>query len=417
MKSSKNIPELLAPAGDFESMRAAIQAGCDAIYFGIGELNMRAKKASNVFGLKDLAKIRKLCTAAKVQCYLALNTVLYDQDLNTTERIIQAAKKHNIDAVIAADVAALQLCKKHKISAHISTQCSVSNIEAVKFYSQFADRMVLARELNLTQIKKIISEIKKRNIRGPGRKLIEIELFAHGARCIAISGRCWMSLYAHNKSANRGVCRQLCRRRYTVVDQMSGEELDIDNNFVMSPKDLCTIEFLDQLVGTGVRSLKIEGRSRSSEYVHTVIKAYRTALVALTQAQYTPKLIKTLMTELKTVYHRGYSSGYYLGKKQEAWSGQYGSHATQKKVYCGKVLNYYAKHKVAHIKIEASKLKLGDDVILSGPTTGVLKFKITEIRNEGDICKTAKQGESVTIPVPEKVRVNDRLNVFVVEKK
>ncbi|MCK5243205.1 U32 family peptidase [bacterium] len=410
-------PELLAPAGDFEALQAAIQAGCDAVYFGVSDLNMRAKKSTDSFRIIDLAKIRRICTKARIRCYAAINTLLYDRDLNKAQKIILAAKKYKIDAVIAADAAVLQYCKQCNLATHISTQLSISNIEALCFYSQFADRVVLARELSLAQIKMIVDQIKKRKICGPGKRLVEIELFAHGARCIAISGRCWMSLYAHNESANRGVCRQLCRRAYTVVDQMSGEELDIDNNYVMSPKDLCTIEFLDKLVATGVKALKIEGRSRSSEYVYTVTKAYRQALDAIALGTYTKKRIAELSEPLKKVYHRGYSPGYYLGKKPDDWSGKYGSHATQRKVYCGKVINYYARHQVAHIKIEASKLKVNDEVILTGPTTGVLKFKIAEIRNEEKVSKTAEPGESVTIKVPEKVRVNDRLHTCKVKKQ
>ena len=401
--------EIMAPAGSFESLQAAIKAGADSVYFGVRQLNMRSKAANN-FTLKDLKKISEVAKKHHLRTYLTLNTVMYDNDLELLNKILDAAKKENITAVIASDIAAIQAARTLGLEVHISTQANVSNIEAVKFFANFADVIVLARELRLSQIQEITKAIKKQKIRGPGGKLIQIELFAHGALCVAVSGKCFMSLGTYNHSANRGMCLQNCRRSYKVTDTETGDELILDNEYVMSPKDLCTISVLDKLLHAGAEVFKLEGRGRSPEYVYTVTKAYKEAAKSIKNKTYTKKKIDNWIKELETVYNRGFwHGGYYLGNKLGEWSEAYGSKATERKIYLGKALNYYPKAKIAHFQLETEGTKVGENILITGPTTGMIKTKIKELMANEKKAKSAKQGQEITIPVKEKVRKNDKL--------
>ncbi len=405
------LPTLLAPVGSMASLQAALQAGADAVYFGVGPLNMRMQNATN-FSPEELEEV--VARAKEYQChaYMTLNTIIYDDELAQAKALLARAKRIGVDAVIVADMAALTLCRDLQLEAHLSTQASVSNLEAVRFYSQWVDRIVLARELTLEQIKAIIHGIKEQDLRGPRRRLVEIELFAHGAMCVAVSGRCAMSLYHYNRSANRGECIQPCRRSYRVIDEETGKELIIDNHHVMSPRDLNTLPFLDQLVASGPAALKIEGRTRSPEYVATVVAAYREALEAIARDQYTQALKDKLMAQVSQVYHRGFSDGFYLGYNPDQWAGHYGSQATHRKQYCAKVLNYYPQAKVAHLLLEACDLALGDDCLVIGPTTGVLRFKLSSLRVNEREAAVAKKGEEATITVPAPLRLSDKLYVM-----
>ena len=406
---------LLSPVGSYESLTAAIQAGADSIYFGVEQLNMRARSADN-FTLKDLKKIANICKKNNIKSYLTLNTVIYDNEFNLMKKICNEAKKANISAIIASDLAVIQYANSIKLPVHISTQCSVSNIEAVKFYSKYADVIVLARELTLEQIKNIVKEIKNKQIKGPNKQLVKIELFIHGAMCVSISGKCQMSLALFNESANRGKCLQPCRREYKVTDNETGDELIIDNHNVMSPKDLCTISFLDELIKAGVSIFKIEGRGRSPEYVYTVTKVYKEAIESINKKTYTKEKINNWTKQLETVFNRGFwHGGYYLGKKLGEWSGTYGSKATTEKVAVGLVENYFPKNKVAHIKIESGQLTVNDSVMITGPTTGVLQFKLESLFVKERPSKLGVRNEDVTIKVPNKVRKNDK--VYIVKNK
>jgi putative protease len=401
--------EIMAPAGSFESLHAAIKAGADSVYFGIKQLNMRSKAANN-FQLKDLKKISEIAKKHKIKTYLTVNTVMYDNDLQLLNNILDAAKENKITAIIASDIAAIQLARNKNIEVHISTQANVSNIEAVKFFANFADVIVLARELRLSQIKKITAAIKKEKIKGPKGKLIQIELFVHGALCVAVSGKCFMSLATYNHSANRGMCLQNCRRSYKVTDTETGDELILDNEYVMSPKDLCTISVLDKLIHAGTEIFKLEGRGRSPEYVYTVTKVYKEAAKAIQNKTYTKKKIDNWIKELETVFNRGFwHGGYYLGNKMGEWSEAYGSKATERKVYLGKALNYYTKAKIAHFQLETKGTKVGDNIIISGPTTGIIKATIKEMRVDEKKASTAKKGQEITLPIKELVRKNDKL--------
>ncbi len=407
--------ELLAPAGSYESLQAAIKNSADAIYFGINQLNMRAVSAAN-FTTCDLREITKICKKNKVKSYLTLNTVLYDNDLLLMKKIIDSAKDNKVNALIISDVAAMQYTRSINMEVHISTQLSISNIEAVKFYSQFTDRIILARELNLDRIEYIIKEIKRQKIKGPKGKLIEIEIFIHGALCIAISGRCSMSLFQYNSSANRGACRQLCRRKYRISDYETNQELVIDNDYVMSPTDICTIGFLDKIISLGVKSLKIEGRGRSPEYVATVVKNYKKAITLIEKNKYTLKEKEKLEKNLKTVFNRGLSDGYYLGKKLHEWSASGNSQATEEKIFTGIVKHYYSKIKVAEILLQAYNIKVGDKYSITGKNTGVIfgKIKILKSDDKKNIKKAAK-GNLITIPIKERVRENDKF--YIIKKK
>lgn len=404
--------EIMAPAGSFESLSAAVKAGTDSVYFGISQLNMRAG-ASCSFALSDLEKIAEICQENKVKSYLTLNTLLYDHDIKIAKKIIDEAKKSGIDAIIGFDFACVNYCNEIKMPVHISVQFSVSNYESVKFFAQFTNKIILARELNLEQIKAIYEKIVAENLLGNEGRLMEIEAFVHGALCVAQSGRCWMSLYETNLSANRGLCRQICRMKYKVTDMESGKELVIDNHYVMSAGDICTIDFLDKILDSGVQIFKIEGRGRSAEYVYTVVKTYKKALQDLQNNTYTKEKIAEYYKDLESVFNRKLSKGnYYLGKEIGEYCDVYGSKATKEKEYVAKVTHYFTKAGVMEAKMESGKIKGGDDYLFIGPTTGVLEGKITELRVDGEISKEAKKGDLITFAVSERVRINDKLYLF-----
>ena len=400
--------ELMAPAGNFESLQAAIDNGADSVYFGVDQLNMRARASIN-FTLDDLPEIVKRCEANQVRTYLTLNTIIYDHDLSVIKTLLDAAKAAHITAVIAMDQAVIAYAKQIGIEIHISTQINITNIETVKFYALFADTMVMSRELSLRQVKKIVEQIEKEDVRGPSGNLVEVEIFGHGALCMAVSGKCYLSLHSHNSSANRGACKQNCRKKYTVIDQESGFEIEVDNEFMMSPKDLCTLDFLDQVIDTGVKVLKIEGRGRAPEYVATVIRTYREAIDAYYEGSFSKQKVTDWMKELHKVYNRGFWSGYYLGQKLGEWSEANGSKATQKKVYIGKGVHYFPKTSIGEFKIEAYDLKIGDTILVTGPTTGVEEFELTEmlVNDKGE--NQATKGDSITIPLKFRLRQSDKL--------
>ncbi|AVR47349.1 collagenase-like protease [Christiangramia fulva] len=400
--------ELMAPAGNFESLQAAIDNGADSVYFGVEQLNMRARASIN-FTLDDLPEIVKRCEKKGIRTYLTLNTIIYDHDLSLIKTLIDNAKKAGVTAVIAMDQAVIAYARQVGMEIHISTQINITNIETVRFYSLFADTMVMSRELSLRQVKKICEQIEKDQIKGPSGKLVEIEIFGHGALCMAVSGKCYLSLHSHNSSANRGACKQNCRKKYTVIDQESGFEIELDNEYMMSPKDLCTLDFLDQVIETGAKVLKIEGRGRAPEYVATVIKTYREAIDAFYDGTYSEEKVTTWMKELEKVYNRGFWSGYYLGQKLGEWSDGSGSHATQKKVYIGKGAHYFPKTGIGEFKIEAYDIKVGDRLLVTGPTTGVKEFDLQELMVEEKISEKATKGDSCTIPLDFRLRLSDKL--------
>ncbi|MFH1332711.1 MAG: peptidase U32 family protein [archaeon] len=406
--------EIMAPAGSKEALHAAIKAGADSVYFGVGKLNMRASAAN--FTLDNLEETVNYCKEKNVKTYLTVNIVMYDEDLEYMRTVIDKAKKVGVTAVICTDFAAIQYANSIRQRVHLSTQANVSNLEAVKYYSQFADAIVLARELRLEQIKNICNEIKKQQIKSPSGELVKIEAFIHGALCVSVSGKCYMSLATYNKSANRGSCLQNCRRGYKVTDEETGDELVIDNKYVMSPSDLCTIRILDRLVDSGVDIMKIEGRGRKPDYVYTVVKVYKEAVEAVEDNSYTKEKVESWEKELAKVYNRGFwHNGYYLGEKINEWSGEYGSKATTEKSYTAKGINYYPKSKVALFLVESGELKIGDKIAITGPTTGYIEHKIETMIIEGEEATTAKKGEEVTFPLECKVRHNDKL--FVIKKR
>lgn len=400
--------ELMAPAGNFESLQAALDNGCDSVYFGVEQLNMRARASIN-FTLDDLPEIARRCNEKNVRTYLTLNTIIYDHDLSIVKTLLNKAKEAGITAVIASDQAVIMAAKTAGIEVHISTQLNVTNIETVKFYALFADTIVLSRELSLRQVKKITELIEKEQIKGPSGNLVEIEIFGHGALCMAVSGKCYLSLHSHNSSANRGACKQNCRKKYTVIDQESGFEIEIDNEYMMSPKDLCTLDFLDQVIDAGIKVLKLEGRGRAPEYVATVTKTYREAIDAYYAGTFTKEKIDFWMEELSTVYNRGFWSGYYLGQKLGEWSKDPGSHATQKKVYVGKGVHYFPKAGIAEFKIEAYDIKKGDKILITGPSTGVQELVIDEMYVNEEVAEKATKGDSCTIKLPFRIRLSDKL--------
>lgn len=404
----KKTVELMAPAGNWESLQAAIDAGADSVYFGIDQLNMRARASIN-FTLGDLKEIGERCAKAGMKSYLTLNTIIYDHDLSVIKTLVDAVKENDISAVIASDQAVINYASTQGVEVHISTQLNVTNIETVKFYSHFADVMVLSRELSLIQVKKIVDAIEKEDVRGPKGELIEIEIFGHGALCVAVSGKCYMSLHTHNSSANRGACTQNCRKTYTVIDKDSGIELDIDNEYIMSPKDLCTLDFLDQVMDAGISVLKIEGRGRAPEYVKTVIETYREAIDAIAEGTYTREKVTEWMHSLSTVYNREFWSGYYLGQKLGEFHNTSGSKATQKRVYIGKGVHYFPKAKVGEFKVEAQQIKVGDKIIITGPTTGVVEHEITELMVDEKAVESAAKGVNITFPIGDRVRRSDKL--------
>jgi len=404
--------ELMAPAGSFEAMQAAIDAGADSIYFGVEQLNMRAKSSVN-FTLADLEEISSRCGEKNVRTYLTLNTIIYDHDLSIIKTLLNRAKEAKITAVIASDQAVIHYAKTIGIEVHISTQLNITNIETVKFYSLFADTMVLSRELSLGQIKKIADAIKEEKVVGPNGNLIELEIFGHGALCMAVSGKCYLSLHTQNSSANRGACNQNCRRKYKVIDIEDGHELEIDNEYIMSPKDLCTLNFLDQVVDTGVKVLKIEGRARAPEYVYTVIKAYREAIDAYYKGEFNQEKVKIWMGQLETVYNRGFWSGYYLGQELGEWSDKPGSLATQKKVYIGKGVHYFTKSKVAHFRIESQSVKVGDSILITGPTTGVIETTLSTMRVDDVEADKASKGQNITFELDQIIRPSDKIYKYI----
>jgi putative protease len=400
--------DLMVPAGSFESLMAAIEAGADSVYFGLGRLNMRARSSVN-FTPADLKKIMRICRQYGKKAYLTLNVVFYDQDLAEMKRTIDLASENGIHAIIASDQAAIHYAFKQKVEVHLSTQMNISNIESLKFYSSFADVAVLARELNLGQVEKIATQIYQENITGPSGKLMRLELFAHGALCMAISGKCYLSLHHHNHSANRGECLQDCRRSYTVREKESGFELELDNDYIMSPKDLCTIHFINKILDSGVRVLKIEGRARSPEYVKVVTDCYNQALDSIIDGTYEEYKISLWQHRLSSVFNRGFWDGYYLGQKLGEWSHVYGSTATQKKVYTAKCLNFFPKIGIAEFLCEAGTLHTGDMILIMGPTTGVIEHEVSEIRVDYNITDKAEAGEYFSIPVPRKTRRADKM--------
>jgi len=399
--------ELMAPCGNWESMRAAVMAGADSVYFGVEQMNMRARATAN-FTVDDLKEIGEYCNSHNVRTYLTLNTIVYDHDLSIVKTLIAAVKEHNITAVIAADQAVLNNARTSGVEVHISTQLNVTNLETVKFYALFADVMVLSRELSLTQVLKITEGIVKEDVRGPSGNLIEIEIFGHGALCMAVSGKCYLSLHSNNSSANRGACVQNCRRTYTVIDNETGNELEIDNQYIMSPKDLCTINFLDQVADAGIKVLKIEGRGRAPEYVKTTIECYREAIDALHDKTFSKEKVADWMERLGTVYNRGFWSGYYLGQKMGEWHDGSGTKATQKKVYIAKGAHYYPKPQIAEFLVEAQKIKAGDKILITGPTTGVIEMVLEEIYVNGKPAEEAVKGDQLTFKC-ERIRTTDKL--------
>jgi putative protease len=403
-----SVIELMAPAGNFESLQAALDHGADSVYFGVEQLNMRARANIN-FTLDDLPEIARKCQAKKIRTYLTLNTIVYDHDLSLIKNVLDAAKKAQITAVIAMDQAVIAYARQIDMEVHISTQINITNIETVKFYALFADTVVLSRELSLRQVKNIYDQIKKQEVKGPSGNLLEVEVFGHGALCMAVSGKCYLSLHSHNSSANRGACKQNCRKKYTVIDQESGFEIELDNEYMMSPKDLCTLDILDQIVDAGVKVLKIEGRGRAPEYVATVIKTYRAAIDAYVEGTYTKSKVALWMKDLETVYNRGFWNGYYLGQKLGEWSSGPGSQATQKKLYVGKGVHYYAKAGIAEFKIEAFDIKVGDSLLITGPTTGVKELQLEKMMVDDREVSLAEKGRHCTLPTAFKIRPSDKL--------
>ena len=398
--------EIMAPAGNFECLHAAIQGGADSVYFGVGNLNMRSHSANN-FTPDDLPRIVEICREYGVKTYMTLNIVLYGEDLAPMREALDAAKAAGVNAIIASDMAAITYCRQIGLEVHISTQLNVSNVEALRFYSQFADVIVLARELNLHQVKDIHEAIEREGIKGPSGNLVRIEMFAHGALCMAVSGKCYLSLQTYGASANRGACYQLCRRGYEVTDLETGTKLNIDNKYIMSPKDLCTIEFMDKIIDAGVKVFKIEGRARSAEYVKKTAECYRRAADAVCEGRYTPELAASLKEELSEVFNRGFWDGYYQGAKLGEWSDVYGSHATRKKIYCGKITNWFDRISVAEVLIESEALRKGDDILIIGETTGIIEQTVNEIRVDLKPTGMAAKGTLCSIPVifPDDIRI------------
>ncbi len=400
--------EIMAPVGSYASLHAAIQGGADSVYFGIGKLNMRSNSSQN-FTLEDLKEISRICQEHNIRTYITLNTVIYDHELEEMKQIVDAAKVNSISALIASDWSVITYARSKGMEIHMSTQTNITNMEAVKYYAQFADVMVTARELQLAQVKSITETIKEQNIKGPSGKLVQIEIFAHGALCMAVSGKCYLSLDNLNSSANRGACLQPCRRKYIVKDKESDLELEIDGEYIMSPKDLNTVSFLDKILDAGVRVLKLEGRGRSPEYVKTVAAVYREAVDAWFAGDYTQERIDKWNDQLATVYNRGFWDGYYMGRKLGEWTEEYGNQATQRKTYIGKVTNYFSKIGVAELKIETHDLSIDEEIKIIGPTTGVYEDKVLEIRLDYDPVKKAVKGDVCSIPVKELVRRGDKV--------
>ncbi len=400
--------ELLSPAGSFDCLQAAINAGADAVYFGVEQLNMRTR-SSNSFTIADIREVSRISKANGIKAYITLNTVMYEHDMQLLKNILKEVKKQGIDAVIGSDFAVMNYCKEMGIPVHVSTQANVSNIESVQFFAQFADVVVLARELTLKQVEQITKEIRRKKIKGPSGELIKIEIFVHGALCMAISGKCYLSLHTQNASANRGACVQNCRRAYTVTDTETNEELIIDNEYIMSPQDLCTIHVLDEVLESGVDVLKIEGRSKGADYVHVVTQCYREALSAIASGDYTAERKADWLKRLSAVYNRGFWEGYYLGKDLGEWTSHPGSVATEKKIYAGKGSKYYPKLKVAEFTIESGTIKTGDTVMVMGAAYGMVKERFETLRVNGEEADEAGRGDKITFPFQHKVSPSDKL--------
>ncbi len=398
----------MAPVGSRDSLAAAIQAGADSVYFGVGQLNMRSHSA-NHFDLNDLDYIVSTCREHDIKTYLTVNTIIYDEDVETMHTIIDAAVKAGVSAVIASDVAVMTYCREKGMEVHLSTQLNISNVEALKFYAQFADVSVLARELNMKQVKHIHEEIMRQNICGPAGKQIRIEMFCHGALCMAVSGKCYMSLHAANRSANRGQCVQICRRSYTVTDNETGNQLEIDNKYIMSPKDLKTVRFIDKMMDAGVRVFKIEGRARGPEYVYTVVSCYKEAIQSVLDGTFTEAKKDAWDERLATVFNRGFWDGYYQGQTMGEWNKEYGSLATEKKTLVGVVNKFFSRLSVGEIAVQASTFKKGDKLLITGPTTGAMYLHATEIHDDNGPIDEAVQHTYVSVPVPGKVRPNDKV--------
>jgi putative protease len=405
----------MAPAGSWQSLQAAIQGRANSVYFGIEQLNMRAKSSIN-FTLKDLVEIAELCNKKNIKTYITLNTIIYDHDLILMKKIVDTAKQVGITAIIASDQAVISYAASINMEVHISTQANITNIETIQFFSQFAEVVILSRELSLLQIKKITKEIEKRQVKGPSGNLVQIEIFAHGALCMAVSGKCYMSLHTTNSSANRGACIQNCRKTYTVTDKEDGHQFDIDNEYIMSPKDLCTIEFLDQVLDSGINILKIEGRGRSPEYVKTTTQSYREAADAYLEGTYNEEKVKEWIKKLETVYNRGFWNGYYLGQKLGEWTGIHGSKASKKKIYIGKAKNYFTKIQVAEFDLETQYLKEGESILITGKTTGIIETVAGEIRLNDKQVKSVKKGDNFSMKLVRTVRPSDKLYKIVNSK-
>ena len=417
MKETIDDFEIMAPVGSCESLQAAIQAGAGSIYFGIGRLNMRAHSA-NTFTIDDLREIASTCAAHGIKTYLTVNTIIYDADIDDMHEIVDAAKEAGISAVIASDMAVITYCRKVGVEVHLSTQLNISNIEALQFYAQFADVAVLARELNMDQVTRIHEQIAERNVCGPSGEQIRIEMFCHGALCMAVSGKCYMSLDNAGRSANRGECMQICRRSYTVTDNETGTQLEIDNKYIMSPKDLKTVRFIDRMMKAGVRVFKIEGRARGPEYVYTVVKCYKEAIQSVLDGTFTDEKKDDWDKRLATVFNRGFWDGYYQGQRLGEWNKNYGSNATERKVYVGRGVKYFSKLGVAEFSCEACEFSVGDKMLITGPTTGVMYVTVEEIHDDTHAVETAQKGTRVSFKVPDKVRPSDKLfKIVKVESK
>jgi len=401
--------EIMAPAGSRETLMAAVAGGADSVYFGVGKLNMRARSSDN-FTVDDLPELVELCRENGMKSYLTLNIVMYDDEMDELRVILDAAVSAGVTAVIATDQAAITAARERGMEVHLSTQLNISNSESLRFYSQWADVAVLSRELNLQQIRKIHDTIIRDDIRGPGGELIRLEMFVHGALCMAVSGKCYLSLHEYNASANRGNCYQTCRRGYTVADNETGYELAIDNEFIMSPRDLCTIGFLDQIIESGARVLKIEGRARPAEYVKTVTECYSEAAAAVAEGTFGPERVSGWMSRLETVFNRGFWDGYYLGQRLGEWSTTYGSAATKRKIYLGKITNFFSRLSVAEIRLETGSLSVGDELIITGPTTGIVEYTVTGLRDslEND-ADTVPKGALCSVQLPVQVRRSDKV--------
>lgn len=400
--------EIMAPVGSYESLMAAIQSGAGSVYFGVDQLNMRARSSNN-FTIDDLKYITETAHSKGVKTYLTVNVVVFDTELDQLHQIIDAAKEAGVSAIIASDISAIMYARQVGVEVHISTQVNITNIEAVRFYAQFADVVVLAREMNVDRVGEISRQIREQNIIGPSGELVKLEMFVHGALCMAVSGKCYLSLQETNSSANRGNCMQTCRRAYIVTDKETGAELEVDNEYIMSPKDLKTIGFLNKLLDAGVSVLKIEGRARSPEYVYTVVECYREAVNAYFDQKFTDEKIADWDHRLESVFNRGFWDGYYLGQRLGEWSKNYGSMASQRKIYVGKGLNYFSKLKVAEFKLETGPLKVGDEIYITGPTTGLVKTIVSEIQLDKQSVKEAPKGSYISIPVDAKIRKSDKL--------